>query len=422
MNDATGSGAPRVTRRAVLGAIGAVGAVAGAGLASQVARAGERDRSESTGQVVPFYGLHQAGIETPPQERLEIAAFDVTTEDPRELRDLMREWTGAAALMCAGRPVGTIEGEPLAPPVDTGEAFDLDASRLTVTFGFGPTLFERDGVDRFGLASRRPAALAALPPFAADELNLGISDGDLVVQACADDPQVAFHVIRNLARIGRGAVAIRWSQLGFSRTSSTGRTMPTPRNLMGFKDGTNNLDTGDAGAMAEHVWVNGGDAPWMQDGSYMVTRRIRMLIEFWDRTSISEQEATIGRQKQTGAPLGGHDEFEPVPLDARGPDGALVIPVDGHVRLSAPSANNGVVLLRRGYSFTDGIDPVTGELDAGLFFICFQRDPREQFVPVQRLLAENDALNEYIKHVGSGVFAMPPGTQDGGYIGEGLLG
>jgi deferrochelatase/peroxidase EfeB len=198
--------------------------------------------------------------------------------------------------------------------------------------------------------------------------------------------------------------------------------VPTPRNLMGFKDGTNNLDTGDAQAMREHVWVDDPAAPWMTDGTYMVTRRIRMLIETWDRTSISEQEGTIGRIKESGAPLGGHGEFDAVPLDRRGPDGALVIPADGHIRLSAPASNGGAMLLRRGYSFTDGIDPVTGELDAGLFFICFQRDPRGQFVPIQRLLAENDALNEYIKHVGSGVFAIPPGVQPGGYIGEGLLG
>ena len=407
MDDASGSGSPRVTRRAVLGAIGALGAVAGAGLASQVALADEDDAAR-VDDAVPFFGPHQAGVATPSQERLEIAAFDVTTEDPRELRALMQEWTHAAALLCAGRPVGETEGPPLAPPEDTGEAMDLTASRLTLTFGFGPTLFDRDGVDRFGLAARRPAALAELPPFAADELDPAISDGDLVVQACADDPQVAFHAIRNLARIGRGVSAIKWSQLGFSRTSSSGRAVPTPRNLMGFKDGTNNLDTGDAHAMREQVWVDDPDAPWMTDGTYMVTRRIRMLIETWDRTSISEQEGTIGRSKDSGAPLGGHDEFDPVPLDRRGPDGALVIPADGHIRLSAPASNGGAQLLRRGYSFTDGIDPVTGELDAGLFFICFQRDPREQFVPIQRLLAENDALNEYIKHVGSAVFAIPP--------------
>jgi deferrochelatase/peroxidase EfeB len=419
-DDPIRSGAPRISRRAALGAIGALTAVAGAGLASQVARADESDTGAA--DVVPFHGQHQAGVVTASQERLEIAAFDVTTEDPRELRALMQEWTEAAALLTAGRPVGPTEGPPLAPPADTGEAQDLTASRLTLTFGFGPTLFERDGVDRFEIASRRPAALADLPAFAADELDPAISDGDLVVQACADDPQVAFHAVRNLARIGRGVAAIRWSQLGFSRTSSSGRSVPTPRNLQGFKDGTNNLDTGDAAAIDEHVWVDDGDAPWMLDGTYMVTRRIRMLIETWDRTSISEQENTIGRIKDSGAPLGGTDEFEPVPLGERGPDGELVIPADSHVRLAAPASIGGAAILRRGYSFTDGIDPVTGELDAGLFFICFQRDPRAQFVQVQRQLSQVDALNEYIKHVSSGVFAIPPGIEAGGSIGEGLLG
>jgi deferrochelatase/peroxidase EfeB len=229
--------------------------------------------------------------------------------------------------------------------------------------------------------------------------------------------------VRNLARVGRGVVESRWSQLGFGRTSSTTSTQVTPRNLQGFKDGTNNLHGDDPQVMARDVWVGSGDDPtWMRGGSYMVTRRIRMLIEVWDRTSLLDQEQTIGRVKDTGAPLGGTEEFQPVPLSKRTAAGVPAIPNDAHIRLAAPETNRGAALLRRGYSFTDGTDPVTGQLDAGLFFICYQRDPRMQFIPVQGRLASLDALNEYIKHVGSGIFAVPAGVQRGGYIGETLFG
>jgi deferrochelatase/peroxidase EfeB len=307
--------------------------------------------------------------------------------------------------------------------VDTGEAIGLPPSRLTITFGLGPTLFERDGKDRFGLARARPAALVDLPAFAHEELDPRRTGGDIVVQACSDDPQVAFHAIRNLARIGRSSAVIRWTQLGFGQTSTTPGAHETPRNLQGFKDGTNNLKTDDAAAMARDVWVSSSDDPgWMRGGSYMVTRRIRMLIETWDRSSLRDQEETVGRRKDTGAPLGRGHEFDKVPLRERGADGGLLIPKDAHVRLAAPAENAGRAILRRGYSFDDGIDPVTARLDAGLFFICFQRDPREQFIPIQRRLSNDDALNEYVRHVGSGIFAVPPGATSGSYVGETLLG
>ena len=411
----------RISRRRALGTIGAATAIAGAAIA--VRRSDAIPAPSTDGDVVAFHGEHQAGVVTPAQGRLEIAAFDLTTDRIADVRELLRAWTDAAALMTAGRPVGPTDADPLLPPPDTGEAVGLPAARLTLTFGLGPTLFDVVGEDRFGLASRRPAALADLPPLAGDELDPGRSGGDLVVQACADDPQVAFHAIRNLARVGRGLAAIRWSQLGFSRTSSAGRVGPTPRNLQGFKDGTNNLDAADATVMDADVWVPNDATPaWMRGGTYLVTRRIQMLIETWDRTSMGEQESTIGRRKESGAPLGRTHEFDPVPLAAKDASGEPVIPLDAHVRLAAPSENGGAAILRRGYSFTDGIDPVTGELDAGLFFICFQRDPRTQFVRVQRHLSRHDALNEYIKHVGSGIFAIPPGTDAGGYVGETLLG
>jgi deferrochelatase/peroxidase EfeB len=403
-----------LTRRALLASAGAGGIAAAAGGGFAL---GRQDHSEdgpgTAAQTVPFHGRHQAGIATPAQDRLHFAAFDV--EDglrADDLRELMRAWSRAAERLTAGQPVGDATHEALTPPQDTGEALGLTPARLTVTFGMGPSLF--DG--RFGLAAHRPAPLRDLPALPGDELDPERSGGDLCVQACADDPQVAFHAVRNLARIGRGAVTLRWSQLGFGRTSSTSRAQATPRNLMGFKDGTANLKAEDSEALDRHVWVAGdrpGEPPWLRGGSYLVARRIRILIEVWDRTSLGDQEQTIGRHKASGAPLGERDELATLRVDR--------LPADSHVRLAAPSTNGGAALLRRGYSFTDGLDDRLGQLDAGLFFLSYQRDPGA-FVRVQRQLGANDALNEYIKHVGSGVFLMPPGAQRGGWIGQSLLG
>jgi deferrochelatase/peroxidase EfeB len=232
---------------------------------------------------------------------------------------------------------------------------------------------------------------------------------------------VAVHAIRNLARIGFGKVAVRWSQLGFGRTSSTSRSQATPRNLFGFKDGTNNLKAEDTAALAEHVWVAGSDGPqWMVGGTYLVARRIRMHIEVWDRTSLSEQEATFGRRKGSGAALGQLAEFDPVDLQVAGAGGLPTIAEDAHIRLASHETLNGVRILRRGYNFTDGSDGF-GHLDAGLFFIAFNRDSRNQFVPLQRSLAAHDHLNEYIEHTGSAHFAVPPGPRDGGHWGQTLF-
>ncbi|HEV2791109.1 MAG TPA: iron uptake transporter deferrochelatase/peroxidase subunit [Solirubrobacterales bacterium] len=403
-----------ITRRRLLASAG-VGA-AGLGLGGGGLLAGRPTAdAEGTGSVL-FFGEHQAGIATSAQDRLHFAAFDLLTEDPAELRELMREWTRAAAEATAGEMVGDANEVPLAPPDDTGETVGLLPSRLTVTFGFGPGLFAKRGL---GLAGKRPAALEPLPALPGDVLDPGESGGDLCVQACSDDPQVAFHAVRNLARIGRGTVAMRWSQLGFGRTASTSRSQETPRNLMGFKDGTVNIRAEDIEAMQRFVWVGSEGPGWMRGGSYLVTRRIRMLLEVWDRASLADQERTIGRRKYSGAPLGGEEEFEPLPLEAER-NGHPVIPRDAHVRLASASENGGTRILRRGYSFTDGVDESLGELEAGLFFISFQRHP-EQFVAIQRRLGSIDALNEYIKHVGSAVFAVPPGARPGGYVGEGLL-
>jgi deferrochelatase/peroxidase EfeB len=407
-----------MTRRRLLASAGAGAAGLGLGGAGGYLLGHENAEAsaEGTGSV-PFYAEHQAGIDTPAQDRLHFAAFDLLTEDPGELRELLREWTLAAAEATAGEMIGDVNDVQLAPPDDTGETVGLLPSSLTVTFGFGPSLFEKPGL---GLDDKRPAALRPLPPLPADELDPAESGGDICVQACSDDPQVAFHAIRNLARIGRGTVAMRWSQLGFGRTATTSRSQDTPRNLMGMKDGTANIKAEDTEAMDRFVWVGGEGPTWMRGGSYMVTRRIRMLLEVWDRASLSDQERTIGRHKYSGAPLGKSDEFDPLPLDAQ-EDGHPVIPADSHVRLASARENSGARILRRGYSFTDGVDASLGELEAGLFFICFQRDPAKQFVPIQERLGRIDALNEYIKHVGSALFAVPPGAKASGYVGEGLL-
>jgi deferrochelatase/peroxidase EfeB len=387
-------------RRALLSAAGAAGAAAlGAGVALD--RFVLSDDSEPA-RVVPFHGTHQAGIATAAQDRLFFAAFDLTTADVSDVRDLLRTWTDASVRMTAGGTAGPDNDTQSAPPEDTGEALGLGPSRLTITFGFGPSFFD----DRFGLAARRPGLLAELPPFPGDELDPERSGGDLCVQACADDPQVVFHAVRNLARLARGAAVMRWSQLGFGRTSSTSRSQATPRNLMGFKDGTNNLKAEDTAALRDDVWVD--DPSWLRNGTYLVTRRIRMLIEVWDRSTLGDQEQTIGRTKDEGAPLGSRHEFDPIRLGA--------LPVGSHVRLAHPRNR----ILRRGYSFTDGMLPELGQLDAGLFFISFQKDP-QQFIELQRTLGAQDKLNEYIVHTSSGLFACPPGASPGSYVGAELL-
>jgi deferrochelatase/peroxidase EfeB len=219
-----------------------------------------------------------------------------------------------------------------------------------------------------------------------------------------------------------GAVSVRWSQLGFGRTSSTSTGQATPRNLFGFKDGTRNLKAEEPGLLREHLWVQPGDGPdWMTGGSYLVTRKIRMLIETWDRSSLAEQEMIVGRTKGTGAPLGRTGEFDEVDLVSAGADGEPLLAPTAHVRLAHPDTNNGARMLRRGYNYVDGSDGL-GRLDAGLFFIAYQRDPRTAFIPVQRSLAARDEMNEYVRHVSSGLFACPPGvTGSGDFWGAGLF-
>lgn len=409
----------RLSRRGLLGLAGA--GVVGAGVGFAVDRFAIPDAP--TGQSgaatsYPFYGEHQSGITTAAQDRLHFASYDVTTTSRSDLIELLKDWTFAAARMAAGKTVGegAVGGDVESPPDDTGEALDLPPAGLTITFGFGPSLFD----NRFGLSGRRPAELIDLPHFSGDLLDPNLVGGDLCVQACSDDPQVAVHAIRNLSRIAFGRASIRWSQLGFGRTSSTTRSQATPRNLFGFKDGTANVKAEDTSLVDKHIWVPKGDsAAWMVGGSYLVSRKIRMTIETWDHQALGEQQRVLGRTKGEGAPLSGGTEFTQPSFSAK-KNGEPAIDTNAHIKRAHPTQNDGAVLLRRGYNFVDGNDSL-GRLDAGLFFIAFQRDPRTQFVPIQLNLAGNDNMNEYVKHVGSGIFAVPPGATQGGYIGSGLF-
>jgi deferrochelatase/peroxidase EfeB len=395
------------------GFLGRVGLLAGVGAAGGVLAACSTEDPAPPPQNVPFRGTYQAGIDTAAQDRLAFAAFDVAPGSTRaDLVAMLTTWTAAAEAMTQGRPVPGSSDQQQSPPADTGEADGLAPGNLTVTVGFGPGLF--DG--RFGLAARRPSELAVLPALPGDFLDPTRSGGDICVQACSEDPQVAFHAVRNLARLGRGTVVTRWTQLGFGRTSSTSTAQATARNLMGFKDGTRNIKVEDPGAMSRSVWVAPGDLPgaasWMAGGSYLVSRRIRMIIETWDRDVLSDQENVFGRSKASGGPLSGGDEFTPPDFHATLASGLPAIPMDAHIRLAAPENNNGTAILRRSYSYTDGVDARTGMLDAGLFFIAFMRSPA-QFVALQSQLGAHDALNEYIQHTSSALFACPPGVAPG---------
>jgi deferrochelatase/peroxidase EfeB len=413
------------TRRGLLGvAAGLAGAVGLGAAADQPPLT--KTEGVAPGRVLPFYGPHQNGIATPMQAHTYFAAFDLVAEKREDVAALMQRWTDAAAKMTQGLPIGP-STDPDAPPGDSGDVAGLPPSRLTLTFGFGATLFSKDGKDRYGIASQRPAAFVDLPRFVGDELVPERTGGDLSVQACADDPQAAMHAVRQLMRLAYGVANVRWVQAGFLPGYPPNET---PRNLMGFKDGTFNVPVADPAAMNQHVWVGQEAGAWMRGGSYMVARPIRIALEHWDRMRLSFQEQTVGRQKASGALLGQTDEFAPMKLDATDKDGNPIVPENAHVRLAAPQSNDGAQILRRGYSYDNGISMVAErwppwrhamELDAGLFFVCYQRDPRTGFIKIFDRMAKFDMLNQFVTHIGGGLFACPPGATPGRYLAQDLF-
>jgi deferrochelatase/peroxidase EfeB len=378
-------------------------------------------------KIEPFWGEHQGGIVTRAQSHTYFAAFDFTCSKKDEVVDVLRSWTLASARMSSGDTAEALGNDPSIPAPDSGETVGLQPARLTITFGLGASLFSKDGQDRFGLASKRPDALIDMPKFPGDQLVDTRTGGDISIQACADDPQVAFHAIRQLARLAYGAAQVRWTQTGFLPQFAPDQT---PRNLMGFKDGTNNPSTGDAKAMETFVWVGNDGPAWMRGGSYLVIRRIRIALEHWDRMSIAFQQQTVGRQKYSGAPLGSKNEFDPVKLDANDSDGNPIIADTAHVRLASPESNDGARILRRPYSYNDGVNFTSErwppwrqgmEYDAGLLFISYQRDPRTGFVKIFDAMSKLDMLNQFVTHTGGGLFACPGGVSQGEFVGQRLL-
>jgi deferrochelatase/peroxidase EfeB len=422
---------PTVPRRRVLGgaawaglAGAAVGAAGGGfgGYAMAARRTGDPDQDTvDLRHSYPFYGQrHQGGIATPPQRYAMFMSFALAAGAARaDLQALLARWSAAAAVLQRGSPVGSVQPSvDVQPPTDTGEAYGLSPASLTVTIGLGPGVFgDRLGGDRFGLAGRRPAAFTELPALNGDNLDPRLHGGDLSVQACADDPQVCYHAARALARLGRDVVSPFWAVLGFGRASA-GPGQHTPRNLMGFKDGTRNVST-DA-EYARFVWVENSDQPWMNGGTYQVVRKIRMLLETWDVDRIGHQQKIFGRTKQEGAPLGGKAEFDIPDFAAAGAGGDPLIDPLSHVALAARENNDGIMIRRRPYNYTDGLDS-NGQLNAGLLFVSYQNDP-QHFIQLQNRLGAHDLLNEYIRHVGSAMFAVPPAPAEGHYIGQGLFG
>ncbi|CAG4914795.1 iron uptake transporter deferrochelatase/peroxidase subunit [Paraburkholderia gardini] len=421
----------RPSRRGFLKAGGAAVA-AGAGLgATGVAQAaqaapGKPHADDPQRAVEPFFGAHQGGIVTPQQSHTYVAAFDLTTGKRDDVIGLLRAWTDAAARMTQGATAAPLDTPDDKPAPDSADILGLGPQGLTITFGFGPGLFTQEGKDRYGIANRRPAALVDLPRFNGDQLVAQKTGGDLYIQACANDPQVAFHAVRQLARMGYGAIAMRWGQAGFL----SGPRGQTPRNLMGFKDGTNNPSIAKAPLMNQFVWANAPDAPWMQGGTYTVVRRIRITLEHWDQMELGFQEEVFGRHKYSGAPIGMKNEFDALDLKAEDKDGNPVIAQNAHVRLSNEASNNGAQILRRSYSYNDGTNfyierwppwRQETEYDAGLIFIAHQGDPRTGFIPINEKLSKFDMMNQFTTHVGSAIFACPPGARPGSYIGAGLF-
>ena len=414
------AGATALGRRSFIsGIIGAgvaapIAAGVGAGPAFAAGPGEAQGATTSVKRSFPFEGEHQQGILTPAQSAATFVSFDVTAAGRSQLEELLRTITERARFLTKGGAPATVG--ITAPPSDSGVLGPtVEADGLTVTVSIGSSLFD----DRYGLAAKRPVRLRQMEDFANDALDRATCDGDLLLQICANHSDTVTHALRDIARATRGGMQVRWMRDGFV---SPPRPSGTPRNLMGFKDGTANPDVADSKEMSELVWAatDGSEPAWTAGGSYHVVRVIRMLVEFWDRVNLREQEGMIGRSRDVGAPLTGKREFDE-PDYASDPQ-ADSIQFGAHIRLANPRTPQSASsrMLRRGYNYKSGVD-VNGNLDMGLIFATFNQDLERQFVTVQKRLAD-EALSDYISPVGGGYFFALPGartTKD--WLGSSLL-
>lgn len=352
-----------------------------------------------------FYGEHQAGITTPQQRNIYFLVMDLHTDKLDDVKQMFKDWTTYAANLTQGKNIKAYEKNPFVPPTDTGEADSMGAYGLTLTFGISPSFLKK-----MGLTHKQPKEFQDLPKFPRDQLRENLTGGDICIQSCAEDAQVAFHAVRQLVRQARSNITMRWSQSGFVGFDTGNQT---PRNLFAFKDGTANQST--IKAADKNLWADAPD--WMKGGTYLVTRVIQMHLETWDRTSLKGQEDTFGRHRDSGAAIGQKGEFDTFDVHAKDAQGNAVIPEISHMGLAK---RTGVEILRRSYSYSSGINPATGQFDSGLLFISFQKSP-EQFIIIQNALGRLDEMNEYITHIGSGLFACFGGIPQGGYIGQALF-
>ena len=352
-----------------------------------------------------FYGEHQAGITTPSQRNIYFLVMDLHTDKLDDVKQMFKDWTTYAANLTQGKNIKAYEKNPFVPPTDTGEADSMGAYGLTLTFGISPSFLKK-----MGLTHKQPKEFQDLPKFPRDQLRENLTGGDICIQACAEDAQVAFHAVRQLVRQARSNITMRWSQSGFVGFDTGNQT---PRNLFAFKDGTANQST--IKAADKNLWADAPD--WMKGGTYLVTRVIQTHLETWDRTSLKGQEDTFGRHRDSGAAIGQKGEFDTFDVHAKDAQGNAVIPEISHMGLAK---RTGVEILRRSYSYSSGINPATGQFDSGLLFISFQKSP-EQFIIIQNALGRLDKMNEYTTHIGSGLFACFGGILQGGYIGQALF-
>ena len=359
-------------------------------------------------QSQPFYGRTQAGITTPRPAAAIFVSFDVLATDAAGLERLLRLLSERAAFLARGGSVP--QTDPLLPPVDSlVMGPEIHPDNLTITVAVGAALFDA----RFGLAKRRPVHLAGMAQFPNDALDPAQCHGDLLLQICANSRAAVIHALRDIVKHTPDLLSPRWKMDGFLPPNSARQTTDTVRNMLGFKDGTSNIDGRDEAAMDELVWVGPrrSDEPaWTHGGSYLAVRLIRNLVERWDRTPLGEQQSIIGREKTSGAPLGMRHEQD-VPDFAADPKGHAVR-LDAHIRLANPRTpeTRASLILRRPYNYDRGIDSA-GRMDMGLLFCCYQADLSTGFLAVQARL-NGEALEEYIKPFGGGYFFALPGVRD----------